>query len=63
MVDEEVHDGFGDLVGDGFAHDVEVGGYEAADEFRLQGFALCELEVALGGFGGLREELVFLLVD
>ena len=35
VVHEQVHDGFGDLVGDAFAHDVEVGGYEAADQFRF----------------------------
>jgi hypothetical protein len=43
-----MHDGLGDLVGDGFAHNVEVGGDEAADEFGFEGFALGE-----GGFGGL----------
>lgn len=31
VVDEEMHDGFRNLVGDGFTHDVEVGGDEAAD--------------------------------
>ena len=42
VVDEEVHDGFGDLVGDGLAHDVEVGGDEAADELGFEGFAVGE---------------------
>ena len=32
MVDEEVHDGFGDEVLDCLADDVEVGGDEGADE-------------------------------
>ena len=48
VVDQEVHDGLGDLIGDGLAHDVEVGRDEAADEFGFEGFALCQ-----GGFGGL----------
>ena len=48
VVDEQVHDCFGDLVGDGLAHDVEVRGNEAADEFGLEGFA-----VGQGGLGGL----------
>lgn len=53
MIDEEVHDRFGDLVSDGFADDVEVGGDEAADEFRFEGFALGKFGVALGGGWGL----------
>ena len=43
MVDEQMHDGFGDLVGDGLTHDVEVGGDEAADELRFEGFAVGEV--------------------
>ena len=39
MVDEQVHDSLGDLVGDGLAHDVEVGRDEPADEVCLEGFA------------------------
>jgi hypothetical protein len=42
VVDEEVHNGLGDLIGHGFAHNVEVRGDEAPDEFRLEGFALRE---------------------
>ena len=42
MVDEQVHDGFGDLIGDGFAHDVEVAADEAANEFGFEGFAFGE---------------------
>lgn len=38
MVDEQVHDGLGDLVGDTFANDVEVGRDQAADEFSFEGF-------------------------
>lgn len=48
VVDQQVHDGLGDLVGDGLAHDVEVGGDEAADELCLEGLALGE---GRGGFG------------
>ena len=44
-----MHDGLGDLVGDGFAHDVEVGGDEAADEFGFEGFAFGEFGVFGGG--------------
>ena len=37
-----MHDGLGDLVGDGFAHNVEVGGDEGADELGFHGFAVRE---------------------
>lgn len=40
VVDEEVHDGLGDLVGDGLADNVEVGGDEGADELCFHGLAL-----------------------
>lgn len=40
-----MHDGLGHLIGDGFADDVEVGGYEAADKFGFEGFAFGELGV------------------
>lgn len=46
MVDEEVHDGFRDLICDCFADDIEVGGNESADEFGFEG-----LTVAEDGFG------------
>jgi len=38
-----VHDSLGDLIGDGFADNVEVGGDEAADEFGFEGFAISEV--------------------
>ena len=44
-----MHYGFGDLVGNRFADDVEVGGDEAADEFSFEGFPLGEFVVALRG--------------
>lgn len=40
-----MHHRFWDLIGDGFAHDVEVGGYEAAYQFCFQSFTLCEFRV------------------
>ena len=49
VVNEQVHDRFGNLVSDGFANDVEVRRDEGANEFRLQGFPLCEFGIALGG--------------
>ena len=49
MVDEQMHDRFGDLVSDGFADDVEVGRNQGADEFCFQGFPLCEFGIALRG--------------
>jgi hypothetical protein len=54
VVDQQVHDGFGDLVGDGLAHDIEVGGNETADELCLERLALCECGGGLG-VGGLRK--------
>ena len=42
VVDQQVHDRFRNRVGDGLAHDVEVGGDETADELRFEGFALGE---------------------
>jgi hypothetical protein len=42
MVDEEVHDCFGYLIGDCFTNDVEVGGYETADELSFEGFSFGE---------------------
>jgi hypothetical protein len=48
VVDQEVHDGFGDLVGDGLAHNVEVGGDETADELCLERLTLCECGSGLG---------------
>lgn len=42
VVDEEVHDGFGDLICDGFADDIEVGGNESLDEFGFEGFPVGE---------------------
>jgi hypothetical protein len=48
VVYQEVHDGLGDLIGDGLAHDVEIRRDEAADEFGFEGFALGQ-----GRFGGL----------
>ena len=43
-----MHDGLGDLVGNGLAHDVEVGCYQAADEVCLKGFAFGEGGVWVG---------------
>lgn len=40
-----MHDSFRDLVCDGFADDVEVGGDEPANEFGFEGLAVAE-----GGF-------------
>lgn len=48
MVDKQVHDSFGDLVGDGFADDVEVGRDEGADEFCFQSLSLGEFRITLG---------------
>lgn len=48
VVDQEVHDGFGYLVGDGLAHDVEVRGDETADELRLERLTLRECGSGLG---------------
>lgn len=47
VVDEQVHDRFGDLVGDGLTDNVEVGRNEGADEFCLQSFPFCKLGIAL----------------
>ena len=35
-----MHDRFGDRVGDGLAHDVEIAGYQTSDEFCFESFAL-----------------------
>ena len=43
MVDQKMHDCFRDLVGNHFAHDVEVGGYETADELGFEGFTFGEI--------------------
>ena len=48
VVDKQVHDSFGDLVGDGFADDVEVGRDEGADEFCFQSLSLGEFRITLG---------------
>ena len=58
-----MHDGFGHLVGDGLAHDVEVGGYEAADELRLEGFALGEFDGGVVGEGVLGGGWLWKLVN
>ena len=49
-----MHDGLGYLVGDRLAHDVEVRGDKAADQFGFKGFALGEGR--LGGLFGLQKE-------
>lgn len=41
VVDEEMHDGLGNLVGDRLADDVEVGRDEGPDELCLHGLAIC----------------------
>lgn len=42
VVDEQVHNGLGDLVGNGFAYNVKVRGDKRANEFRLHGLAVGE---------------------
>lgn len=48
VIDEEMHDRLGDLIGNGLPHDVKIRRDEAADQFGFEGFALGE-----GGFSGL----------
>lgn len=40
VIDEQMHDSFGDLIGSGFTDNVEVGRDESADELGFQGLAL-----------------------
>lgn len=47
VVDEQMHDRFRDLVGDGLADNVEVRRNKGADEFCLQSFPFCKLGIAL----------------
>lgn len=42
MVDQEMHDRFGNLIGDGLSYDVEVRRDQTSDEFSLHGFAFGE---------------------
>lgn len=49
VIDEQMHNSFGDLVSDGLSDDIEVGGNESADKFCLQSLPLGEFRVALGG--------------
>jgi hypothetical protein len=47
VIDEQVHDGFGHLIGGGLADNGEVGADEAADKLGLKGFALGESGVGV----------------
>ena len=54
MVDEQVHDCFGHLVGNRFAHDVEVRCDQPPNQICLEGFAFgegrgCAVVVGVGG--------------
>ena len=42
VIDQQVHDRLGHLVGDGLADDIEVRRDETPDQFCLESFALCE---------------------
>ena len=42
VIDQQVHDCLGDLISDGFTHDIEVRGDESADEFSLESFPVTE---------------------
>jgi len=48
VVDKEMHNSFGNLVGDSFTNNIEVGRNEAANEFCLEGFALGESGACFG---------------